>query len=66
MPSTNLVVATGVTPKKLSILRKWKIGLTILHLGQAIAVLLLTNNFAIKVLSSFSAGLPWTLNFNSF
>jgi hypothetical protein len=60
MPSTNLVVATGVTPEKLSNLRKWNIGLTILHLGQAIAVLLLTNNFAIKVLSSFPAGPPGT------
>jgi len=60
MSSTNLVVATGVTPEKLSNLRKWNIGLTILHLGQAIAVLLLTNNFAIKVLSSFPAGPPGT------
>jgi len=60
MPSTNLVVATGVTPEKLSNLRKWNIGLTILHLGQAIAVLLLTNDFAIKVLSSFPAGPPGT------
>ena len=60
MPSTNLVVATGVTPEKLSNLRKWNIGLTILHLSQAIAVLLLTNDFAIKVLSSFPAGPPGT------
>jgi len=60
MSSTNLVVATGVTPEKLSNLRKWNIGLTILHLGQAIAVLLLTNDFAIKVLSSFPAGPPGT------
>ena len=60
MSSTNLVVAPGVTPEKLSNLRKWNIGLTILHLGQAIAVLLLTNNFAIKVLSSFPAGPPGT------
>jgi hypothetical protein len=60
MSSTNLVVATGVTPEKLSNLRRWNIGLTILHLGQAIAVLLLTNDFAIKVLSSFPAGPPGT------
>ena len=58
--STNNVVANGVTSEKLINVRKWNIALTILHLGQAIAVLLLTNDFAIKVLSSFPAGPPGT------
>ncbi|CAN2181969.1 Heliorhodopsin [actinobacterium SCGC AAA044-D11] len=60
MMSTNNVVANGVTSEKLINVRKWNIALTILHLGQAIAVLLLTNDFAIKVLSSFPAGPPGT------
>ncbi len=49
MSSTNTVVAVGVTPEKLANVRKWNIGLTVLHLGQAAAVLLLTNDFAIKI-----------------
>jgi hypothetical protein len=56
MSSINTVVATGVTSEKLVNVRKWNVALTILHLGQAIAMLLLTNDFALKVLSSFPAG----------
>jgi len=58
--STNTVVAVGVTPEKLANVRKWNIGLTVLHLGQAAAVLLLTNDFAIKILDSTPAGPPGT------
>jgi len=57
MSSTNTVVAVGVTPEKLANVRKWNIGLTALHLGQAAAVLLLTNDFAIKILDSTPAAL---------
>ncbi len=53
-------VASGVTPEKLKNLRKWNIALTVLHLGQAIAMLALTNGFALKVLSSFPEGPPGT------
>ena len=60
MSSTNTVVAVGVTPEKLANVRKWNIGLAILHLGQAAAVLLLTNDFAIKILDSTPAGPPGT------
>ena len=60
MSSTNTVVAVGVTPEKLANVRKWNIGLTVLHLGQAAAVLLLTNDFAIKILDSTPAGPPGT------
>ena len=60
MSSTSAVVATGVTPEKLANLRKWNLFLTILHFGQAAAILLLTNDFALKVLSSFPAGPPGT------
>ena len=58
--SATTEVATGVSTENLANVRKWNIALTILHLGQAFAVLLLTNDFAIKVLSSFPAGPPGT------
>ena len=52
--------ATGVNDAKLKNLRVWNIALTVLHLGQALAMLLLTNDFALKVLSSFPDGPPGT------
>jgi hypothetical protein len=60
MSSLTTSIATGVTPEKLGNLRKWNIALTVMHLGQAIAMLLLTSDFALKVLSSFPAGPPGT------
>ena len=60
MSATNTVIATGVTTEKLANVRKWNLTLTILHFGQAIAMLLLTNDFALKVLSSFPACLLYT------
>lgn len=60
MTSENTSVATGVTMEKLKNLRTWNIALTVLHLGQALAMLLLTNDFALKVLSSFPDGPPGT------
>ena len=60
MSSANAVVATGVTTEKLANVRKWNLSLTVLHFGQAIAMLALTNDFALKALSSFPAGPPGT------
>ena len=60
MTTGSTVVATGVTTEKLGNLRRWNIALTFLHLAQAAAMLLLTNDFALKVLSSFPAGPPGT------
>jgi hypothetical protein len=60
MSSTNTAVATGVTPEKLANVRTWNISLTVLHLAQAVAMLLLTNDFAIKVLNSSPDGPPGT------
>ncbi|MEO8105731.1 MAG: heliorhodopsin HeR [Actinomycetes bacterium] len=59
-PATTAPTATGVTSQRLSNLRRWNIGLTVLHLGQAAAMLLLANAFAIGVLSSFPDGPPGT------
>ncbi|MGV8874756.1 MAG: heliorhodopsin HeR [Rhodococcus sp. (in: high G+C Gram-positive bacteria)] len=52
--------ATGVTAQRLGNLRRWNVGLTVLHFGQAIVMLLLTNDFAIAVISSFPDGPPGT------
>ena len=61
MTSTDSVsVATGVTAKRLAGLRTWNFGLTVLHLVQAIAVVLLAGGFAITVTSSIPEGPPGT------
>ena len=51
---------TGMTDERLADLRRWNLGLTLLHVGQAIAVLLLASDFAITVTSSFPTGPPGT------
>ena len=53
-------VATGVDDARLAGLRRWNLALTVLHAGQAVAVLLLASSFAITVTSSFPAGPPGT------
>lgn len=52
--------ATGVTSERLRGLRLWNLGLTILHLSQAVAIVLLAGDFAISVTSTFPAGPPGT------
>lgn len=51
-------VATGVDESSLAGLRRWNLGLTVLHAVQAVVVLVLASNFAITVTSSFPAGPP--------
>ena len=53
-------VATGVTESRLAGLRRWNLGLTVLHLVQAVLILFLANGFAIAVTSSFPEGPPGT------
>ncbi|MBT0566552.1 heliorhodopsin HeR [Williamsia sp. CHRR-6] len=53
-------VATGVTDAALAGVRRWNIGLTVVHAAQAAAVLLLANGFAITVTSTFPVGPPGT------
>jgi len=50
--------ATGVTSDRLADLRRWNLALTILHLAQAAAVVVLASDFAITITSSFPAGPP--------
>jgi hypothetical protein len=51
-------VATGVTPERLKGLRSWNLALTLLHLGQAVAIAVMTGSFAISVTSAFPEGPP--------
>lgn len=53
-------VASGVTPERLTGLRRWNIGLTVLHAAQAVAVLILASDFAISITSTFPEGPPGT------
>lgn len=55
-----MAIATGVTSERLSNLHRWNVGLTVLHLGQAVLILFLTSDFAIAVTSSFPEGPPGT------
>ena len=50
--------ATGVNDTSLASLRRWNLGLTVLHAAQAVAILLLATGFAITVTSSFPDGPP--------
>ena len=51
--------ASGVTPERLAGLRRWNVALTVLHAAQALAVLLLANDFAVTVTSTSGGGLPF-------
>ncbi len=53
-------VATGVDEPTLRNLRRWNLGLTVLHAVQAVVVLVLATDFAITVTSSFPEGPPGT------
>jgi len=50
--------ASGVTEQRLAGLRGWNLALTLLHLAQAAAVVLLAGSFAITVTSSVPEGPP--------
>jgi hypothetical protein len=54
------VIATGVTPERLANLRVWNIGLAVLHAAQAIAIVVLSGDFVIQVVSTFPEGPPGT------
>ena len=50
--------ATGVDERSLRSLRGWNLALTLLHLGQAVAVLVLATDFAVAVTRSLPTGPP--------
>ncbi len=50
--------ASGLTSSRLANLRRWNVALTVLHVGQAVAVAVLAGSFAITVTSNFPQGPP--------
>lgn len=58
--ATAELTATGVDDRSLRSLRAWNLALTLLHLGQAVAVLLLATDFAVPVTRSLPTGPPGT------
>ena len=50
----------GVTPERLAGLRRWNLGLTVLHAAQAVLILVMASDFAITVTSTFPQGPPGT------
>ncbi len=55
-----VVEATGVDESSLAGLRRWNLGLTVLHAAQAVAILLVAGDFAISLTSTFPMGPPGT------
>ncbi len=53
-------IASGVTPERLAGLRRWNLGLSVLHGAQAVLVLVLASDFAITVTSTYPQGPPGT------
>lgn len=58
MPPTPETTATGIDGPRLESLRHWNIGLAVLHIGQAVAVLVLASGFTIAITSTFPVGAP--------
>jgi hypothetical protein len=58
--ATKDTTVTGVDESSLRSLRRWNLVLTVLHLGQAVAVLAVASDFAITVTRSLPAGPPGT------
>ncbi len=57
---TTSVFATGITPERLAGLRRWNLVLTVLHGVQALALLVLTSDFAITITTTYPQGPPGT------
>jgi hypothetical protein len=57
---TSSIIATGVTPERLSNLRSWNLGLTVLHALQAVLIIAMAGDFAISITSTFPQGPPGT------
>ena len=53
-------IATGVGDARLAGLRRWNLGLTLVHLAQSALIVFLAGEFAIAVTSSFPEGPPGT------
>jgi hypothetical protein len=54
------VIASGVTRERLAGLRRWNVGLTMVHAAQAALILALASDFAITVTTTYPQGAPGT------
>ena len=52
--------SAGITPQRLAGLRKWNVGLGVLHAAQAVLILVMASDFAITVTSTYPQGPPGT------
>jgi hypothetical protein len=50
----------NITPNRLSNLRKWNLGLSVLHIAQAVLIAVMAGNFSITITSTFPDGPPGT------
>lgn len=53
-------IATGITPERLAGLRRWNLGLTVLHAAQAVLIIVMASDFAITITSTYPQGPPGT------
>jgi len=58
--SSGATIASGVTPEREADLRRWNLGLTVLHGAQAALILAMASDFAITVTSTYPQGPPGT------
>ncbi|MEP7112054.1 MAG: heliorhodopsin HeR [Ilumatobacteraceae bacterium] len=58
--SSDPTITSGVRHEHLTDLRRWNLGLTVLHAAQAVVILVLASDFAITVTSTFPQGPPGT------
>lgn len=54
------MTATGVEDRSLASLRRWNLVLTVLHIAQAVGILILATDFSVTVTRSLPAGPPGT------
>ena len=59
-PASDTNATAVVTAERLAALRRWNLGLTVLHAVQAMLILALSGDFVIEVVSAFPEGPPGT------
>ena len=57
-PTTTAV--TGATPERVAGLRRWNLGLAVLHAAQAALILVMASDFAITITTTYPQGPPGT------
>lgn len=60
MSAHDRAATTGISPARLAHLWRWNLGLTVLHLAQAVVIVALAGSFSVAVTSSLPTGPPGT------